>query len=73
MSGKNEQKTLNQQLAELDDIIAWFDQDDFDLDHALAKFDEGVVLADAIKERLATFENKVTVLKERFDRPTSEG
>lgn len=72
MSEKNE-KTLNQQLAELDEIIVWFDQDDFDLDQALAKFDEGVALADAIKERLATFENKVTVLKERFDRPTSEG
>ena len=72
MSEKND-KPLKDQLAQLDEIIGWFDQDDFDLDQALEKFDQGVALADDIKKRLLKLENKIVVLKERFDRPTSEG
>ena len=62
-----EPQTLQQQLAELDDLLSWFDQPDLDLDQALQKFDHGVKLTEAIKARLQTFENKVTVLKKRFD------
>jgi exodeoxyribonuclease VII small subunit len=62
---KNE-KPLSDQLRELDELIAWFDQDDFDLDEALKRFDEGVKLTEAIEERLGKLENKITVLKQRF-------
>jgi exodeoxyribonuclease VII small subunit len=62
---KNE-KPLSDQLRELDELIAWFDQDDFDLDEALKRFDEGVKLTEAIEERLSKLENKITVLKQRF-------
>lgn len=66
MSVKNE-TTLKQQLAQLDALIAWFDQEDFDLDEALQKFDQGVKLTAAIKARLNIFENKITILKHGFD------
>jgi exodeoxyribonuclease VII small subunit len=59
--------TLQEQLTELDTLLAWFDQPDLDLDEALAKFDRGVKLTEDIKKRLATLENKVTILKKRFD------
>lgn len=62
-------KSISKQLTELDQLIAWFDQEDFDLDEALKKFDEGVKLADEVKERLSALENKITILKQRFDRP----
>jgi len=68
MSTKSE-PTLQEQLAQLDTLIAWFDRDDFDLDEALQKFEAGVKLAETIKDRLATLENKITVLKERFGQP----
>lgn len=67
MSAQKIEKPLRDQLAELDHVIAWFDQDDFDLDEALKKFDEGVALAEAVKKRLNELENKIVVLKERFD------
>ena len=67
MSNAKSSPTLQQQLAELDELLAWFDQPDIDLDAALAKFDQGVKLTEDIKKRLATFENKVTILKKRFD------
>lgn len=67
MSTAKNEPTLQDQLAELDELLAWFDQPDLDLDQALAKFDHGVKLTEEIKDRLATFENKVTILKKRFD------
>ena len=70
MSAPKSKPTLQQQLAQLDELLAWFDQPDLDLDQALDKFDEGVKLTEEIKERLATFENKVTILKKRFDLDT---
>ena len=66
---KNE-KSLSEQLRELDELIAWFDQDDFDLDEALKKFDEGVKLTEKIEERLKKLENKITILRERFGEGT---
>lgn len=67
MSTAKNKPTLQDQLAELDELLAWFDQPDLDLDQALAKFDQGVKLTEEIKDRLSTFENKVTILKKRFD------
>ena len=72
MSAPKKDKPLRDQLAELDELIAWFDQEDFDLDEALKKFDEGVELAETVKKRLIKLENKITVLKERFDQGASE-
>jgi exodeoxyribonuclease VII small subunit len=64
-------ETLQDQLTELDTLLAWFDQPDLDLDEALKKFDEGVTLTEAIKHRLATFENKVAILRKRFDQDSA--
>lgn len=68
MPRKSDQ-SLQQQLADLDAILAWFDDPDIDLDEALKKFDEGVRLAEAAKAKLAELENKITVLTQRFDQP----
>ncbi len=67
MSAAKNDKPLSDQLRQLDELIAWFDHDDFDLDEALKKFDEGVKLTSTIEERLQKLENKITVLRERFD------
>lgn len=61
-------KSLTKQLAELDALIAWFDQPDLDLDEALKKFDQGVKLAAEIKKQLSEAENKINLLKQRFDK-----
>ncbi len=64
---KLEPKSLADQLADLDTLLAWFDNPDIDIDEALAKFDQGVKLTDDIKKRLSQLENKIVILKERFD------
>lgn len=59
--------SLDQQLKDLEAIVAWFESDDIDIEAAITKFKEGSVLAESIKEKLSSLENKITVLKERFD------
>lgn len=68
MPSRNE-PPLQTQLAELDDILAWFDQADIDLDEALQKFERGTELADAIKSKLTKLENNIEIIKQRFDQP----
>lgn len=67
---KKTNPTLQEQINELETLITWFEQDDVDLEQAIAKFEEGSQLAEKIKDRLGHLENKITVLKERFDEPS---
>lgn len=60
-------KPLNKQLEELEELVAWFEREDIDLEEAIQKFEEGNKLAGEIKERLNSLENKITVLKEKFE------
>lgn len=69
MPRKSNEPTLQQQLAELDDVLAWFDRPDIDLDEALVKFEHGAQLAESAKAKLTTLENKIEVLKQRFAQP----
>lgn len=66
---KKTEKPLQQQIDDLEQLIAWFEQDGVDLEQAIEKFEEGSKLADQIKSRLDSLENKITILKERFDDP----
>ncbi len=67
------QPSISDQLQKLDELTAWFDQDDFDLDEALVKFEEGTKLVEALEARLGRLENKITILKQRVDASKVEG
>lgn len=54
-------------MKELDEITAWFEQPDVDLDQSLAKFERGLELSVALKQHLQTVENNVQKIKKRFD------
>ncbi len=63
----SQEKTISEKMTELDGLVAWFERDDVDIDEAIAKFDEVTKLSDSIKKDLAGLENKITVLKQKFD------
>ena len=54
-------------MKKLDELIEWFNSDDFLLEEATAKYEEAAKLAGEIEAQLASFKNDVTVLKKRFD------
>ena len=61
-------KPLNfaQAFEELEAITAWFEKEEVDLDEGLKKFERGLELAKACKDKLSEVENKVKEIKEKF-------
>jgi exodeoxyribonuclease VII small subunit len=53
-------------LKELESITAWFESSDVDLDAGLVKFERGMELAHQLKTHLASVENRVEKIKQRF-------
>lgn len=64
---KKDDESLSEQFKKLDELVNWFEQDDFDIEEALQKFEESSEIANLIKTKLSTLENKITVLKKSFD------
>lgn len=58
---------LGEKMAQLDEIVAWFDSEAFSLELAMQRCQEAEKLAAEIDAELASFKNEITVLKERFD------
>jgi len=48
---------------ELQNIVAWFEKDDVDLEEGIKKFEEGAKLVADLKKYLDTMENKIKELK----------
>ena len=53
-------------LGELEDITTWFESNTVDLDQGLVKFERGMELANELKTHLASVENRVEKIKQRF-------
>lgn len=64
----SKQSSIQEKMAALDELLAWFDGDDFELEQSLEKFTAAKKLADDIEQDLMTMKNKITVMSEQFDR-----
>lgn len=60
-------KTIQAKISELDELVAWFDSDDFTLETALDKFKAAEKLAEDIEKDLNSLKNDIQVVKQRFD------
>ena len=65
-SDKTNEKTIEQMMAELNERIAWFQGDDFNLDEAKQRFIEARQLAKDITAALDVMQHDITVLSEDF-------
>lgn len=66
MSTKNN-PTISEKIASLDQLITWFDSDEFTLEEAVAKYEAAEALAGEIEKDLDTLKGEITVIKKRFD------
>ncbi len=55
-------------MQELEDITAYLEQADVDLDQALVRFERGAELAKQLKQYLRTAENKIEQLQVDFSK-----
>ncbi|HWZ65714.1 MAG TPA: exodeoxyribonuclease VII small subunit [Patescibacteria group bacterium] len=67
MSKQSKEVPLRELLKQLDLLVDWFNQDDFDVEEGLAKFQDGTALIQTINLRLTTLEHEVSIIKKRFD------
>jgi exonuclease VII small subunit len=65
MSVKNN-STIAEKTAQLSEMIAWFNSDEFELEKALDKFTQAQNLAAEIEKELQSLKNTVTVVKQNF-------
>lgn len=60
-------KTIQEKMADLGGLVAWFDGDDFAIEAAINKFREAEKLAEEIEHDLKTLKNDIEVVKQKFD------
>ena len=63
---KANEKTIEQMMAELNERIAWFQSEEFNLDEAKQRFIEARQLAKDITAALDGMQYEITVLSEDF-------
>ena len=63
----NDDMTIEQMMAELNERIAWFQSDDFNLDEAKQRFIEARELSKKITATLEDMRHDIEVLSEDFN------
>jgi len=59
--------SIAEKTVKLDELVSWFDGNEFELEQALDKFKEAEKLATEIEHDLQALKNEVTIVKKRFD------
>lgn len=62
-----QKSSLKDKTAKLDELVAWFNGDDFTLEEALDMFKAAEKLAAEIEHGLVELKNEVHIVKEKFD------
>lgn len=60
-------KSIQEKTAELNELVAWFDSDNFALETALEKFKEAEKLAGEIETDLHAVQNEIQIVKQKSD------
>lgn len=64
-------KTVSEKIASLNELVAWFESDQFVLEEAIEKFKQAEVLAKEIENDLLELKHTITVLKKDFSVETN--
>lgn len=69
MSGQtNEDVDIAKQIAEIEDILSWFDSEEVDIAEALKKYEKGLASISALEEYLKAAKVKVTKINKKFEK-----
>lgn len=60
-------KTVQDKLSELSELVAWFQSPAFKLEDAFEKFKQAESLAEEIEKDLTKLKNDIKVVKKKFD------
>ena len=57
-------RSLREQMEQLEEILAWFESDEFELEAAVERYQQAARVAEQIDQRLREIKNKVTIITE---------
>ena len=63
-------KTVQEKLTQLSELVGWFQGAEFSLEEAVTKFKDAELLAEEIEKDLTGLKNDITVIKKKFDSET---
>lgn len=63
---KNNTPSIQTKLQQLDEVVAWFQSEEFALEQATDKLKEAKQLATDIEHDLDAVENEITIIKQSF-------
>lgn len=58
---------ITDKIASLDELLAWFSGDQFNIDQAMKQYAKAETLAQEIEQELLSLKNEVEILKKKFD------
>lgn len=59
--------SVKDSMAQLSELVAWFEGPEFKLEEAVEKFKAAEKLAGEIEKELTSIKNDITVIQKRFD------
>jgi exonuclease VII small subunit len=66
MSAKSK-ASISEKTIKLNELVEWFDSEDFELEEALDKFAEAEKLASEIEADLLAMKNSISIVKKKFN------
>lgn len=64
---KENNKSVQEKMNELSELVAWFQSDEFSLEESLEKFKAAEKLAAEIEKELTQLKNEINVIQKKFD------
>ncbi len=64
---KNDPVDVTSKIAQFDELVEWFQSEEFAIEQAVDKLRAADTLATEIEQQLTAIKNDITVLKQKFD------
>ncbi len=61
-------KSFQQKMAELDEILDWFESDEVSLDDAVEKYEQAKKLSAELEKELTEAKNKIEIIDKKFSK-----
>ena len=58
-----EDKTISQNIKDFEELVAWFDSNEFSIEESIENYKKVEILAKEIEEQLKSLKNEISVIK----------
>ena len=68
---KPDQKTVQEKMNQLSELVAWFQSANFSLEEAVDRYKQAEAIAEEIQADLTGLKNEIKVIKRQFEHETA--